>query len=141
MSASGHTGFTGNGVTNPFTWSHQRGVGGGGLSDREVAEVTSGVLLRPVVLTRKISGCKANQLNRERWQASATALACTEALASGTFIVWNTPTVGDLVHHTQRQGVSYSRQAVCKVRVSSSVALAQTNMEACTSVQLSTLQL
>jgi hypothetical protein len=58
MSALGHAGFTGTGVTNPYTWAYQRGVGGGGLSDREVAEVTSGVLLRPVVCTRKILGAK-----------------------------------------------------------------------------------
>jgi hypothetical protein len=124
MFTLGHASFTWTGMTNPYTRAYQRGVGGGGPSEREVAEATSGVLSCPVVHTRKISGCEANQLNRARWQASAAALANSNALTSGTFIVQNTPIMGGLVHYTQHWGVSHSRQVVCKVRVSSTVALA-----------------
>ncbi len=72
-----------------------------------------------------------------RCHASAEALACGDALSTGleAFAARNTPTMGDLIDHTQNRYTGLKGQALCKTLIAPALTLARTNLEACASVQ------
>jgi hypothetical protein len=63
--------------------------------------------------------------------------ACGNALSTGlaAFAARNTPTMGDLIDHTQNRYTGIKGQALHKTLVTPALTLVHTNLEACTSVQ------
>jgi hypothetical protein len=137
MAPSGHAGLLRTGATNPYTRAYQREVGSRGNMRRDLDKASNKVLLSPVIRTRRISGNQANCLCRARLHALVDALACSNALGTGLalFVARNTPTVGDLIQFTQHHSIRYNGQTKKKGRNLSTVALAQTNIKVCTTVQ------
>jgi hypothetical protein len=137
MAPSGQASLSGTGVTNPYTRAYQREVGIRQNLCRDLDKASNGGLSSPIIRTRRISGSQANCLHRARLHALVDALAHSNSLVTGlaVFVVRNTPTVGDLIQFTEHHSIRYNNQTKKKGRILSTVALAQTNIEACATVQ------
>ncbi len=85
-----------------------------------------------------IGSTHANRLQRARLHASAKALARGNALSTGfaAFAARNTPTMGDLIDHTQNRSTCLKGWAPRKTSIAPTLTLAGTNLEACTSLHL-----
>jgi hypothetical protein len=122
MSSTGRTGDTGTGATNPYTRAFQRELGSGGISTGGVVGASDRVLRHSVIHKWTTKGSRLQRLRRH---ASAEALAHGNALSTGlaAFAARSTPTIGDLIDHTQNRYTGLKGQAL------------GTNLEARTSVQ------
>jgi hypothetical protein len=133
MAPSGHAGLPGSRATNQYTRACQREVGSRGNLLTDLDKASNRVLSSPVIRTRRISRSQANCLCRARLHALVDVLARSNALGTGSaaLVARNTPTVGDLIQFTQHHSVQYNGQTKKTGRILSTVALAQTNIEAC----------
>jgi hypothetical protein len=132
------TSNTGSVATNRYTWAFQKELGSGGISTGGVVGALD-VVLRHSVIHKWTYICdtKGNRLQRVRCYASAKALAHSNVLSTGlaSFAARNTPTVGDLIDHTQNRYTGLKGQALLKTLIAPPLTLARTNLEACASVQ------
>jgi hypothetical protein len=138
MSATERTSITGSVATNRYTWAFQRELGSKEISTRGVVGASDMVLRHSVVHKwTYIHDTKGNRLQRVRCYASAEALAHGNALSTGlvAFAARNTPTVGDLIDHTQNRYTGLKGRALLKTLISPPLTLARINLEACASVQ------
>jgi hypothetical protein len=80
-----------------------------------------------------IGSTHANRLQRAWLHASAKALARCNLLSTGlaAFAARNTPTVGDLIDHTQNRSNRLKGWAPHKTPIAPTLTLARTNLEAC----------
>jgi hypothetical protein len=112
---------------NPYTQAFPRELGSGGISTGGVVRALDEVLWHSVIHKwTYIGSTKGNKLQRARHHASAKALARGNALSTGlaAFAARNTPTMGDLIDHTQNRSTCLKGQALRKTLIAPALTLA-----------------